>query len=60
MVEMALPQQVRDRIIARRGRLRAFETLDPKRTALLVVDLQDAFMKPESPFGLLKQAYGLN
>ncbi len=52
MVEMALPQQVRDRIIARRGRLHAFETLDPKRTALLVVDLQDAFMKPESPFEL--------
>jgi ureidoacrylate peracid hydrolase len=45
MQRFELPQRSRDRILARQGRLHAFETLDPRRTALLVVDMQNYFMK---------------
>ena len=34
-----IPQELVDKIVARRGRLHAFETLDPLRTALLVIDM---------------------
>ncbi len=34
----------RERILARQGRLHAFESLDPRRTVLLVVDMQNYFM----------------
>jgi len=34
-----LDQAVIDKVVARRGRLHAFETLDPERTALVVIDL---------------------
>lgn len=37
------------RAMARRGRVRIHETLDPARTALVVVDLQNAFMAPGAP-----------
>jgi ureidoacrylate peracid hydrolase len=40
-----LSDETKSRIIARQGRLHAFESLDPKRTALLVVDMQNYFMK---------------
>ncbi len=33
------------RVIARRGRLHAFETLAPRRTALVVVDMQNSFVQ---------------
>lgn len=33
------------RVIARRGRLHAFENLNPKRTALVVVDMQNSFVQ---------------
>ena len=39
-----LPQSVIDRVIARRGTAHPFATLDPARTALVVVDLQRGFM----------------
>lgn len=34
-----------ERVIARRGRLHAFETLTPRRTALVVVDMQNSFVQ---------------
>ncbi|MDH3688274.1 MAG: cysteine hydrolase [Gammaproteobacteria bacterium] len=37
-------QYVIDQVVARRGRLHAFQHLDPPRTALLVVDMQNAFV----------------
>ena len=37
---------VTERAVARRGRLRVFESLDPVRTAHIVVDLQNGFMAP--------------
>lgn len=33
------------RVMARRGRLHAFEQLDPRQTALLVVDMQNSFVQ---------------
>lgn len=47
MHEFALSQSDRDLIVKRRGRLHAFETLDPSRTALLVVDMQNAFVRED-------------
>jgi nicotinamidase-related amidase len=35
-----------DRVIARRGRLHAYETLEADKTALVIIDLQNYFMKP--------------
>jgi ureidoacrylate peracid hydrolase len=37
------------RVIARRGRLHWFDTLDPTRTALLVIDMQNTFCEPGAP-----------
>lgn len=41
-----LPPDVAERIMGRRNRLSVFDSLDPAHTALLVVDLQVAFMDP--------------
>ena len=38
-----------ERVMARRGRLHPFDDLDPARTALVVVDLQNGFMTPGQP-----------
>ena len=35
--------------LQRRGRLRLFESIDPKRTAHLVIDMQTGFMTPGAP-----------
>jgi len=44
MHKVALNQAVIDEVLARRGRRHAFADLDPHRTALIVIDLQNAFM----------------
>ena len=38
-----------ERVIARRGRLRWFDRLDPKKTALVVIDMQETFCAPGAP-----------
>lgn len=38
-----LPQHIVDRVIERRGRVNVVDRLDPERTALVVVDMQNAF-----------------
>jgi len=40
-----MPQYVIDRVMKKRGRLHVFEELDPKKTALIVIDMQNAFVK---------------
>lgn len=42
-------QAIIDRVIARRGRLHWFDRLEPRRTALLVIDMQQTFCAPGSP-----------
>jgi ureidoacrylate peracid hydrolase len=39
-----IPADAVERILRRRGRLNAYDSLDPRRTALIVVDMQVAFM----------------
>ncbi|MEM9181670.1 MAG: cysteine hydrolase [Pseudomonadota bacterium] len=40
-----MPQYVIDRIMNKRGRLHVFEALQPEKTALVVIDMQNAFVK---------------
>src|ERR1700730_3540759 len=42
----SIPQSVIDRVVAKRGRAYAFEGMEPAKTALVVVDMQNAFMLP--------------
>jgi ureidoacrylate peracid hydrolase len=46
MHRLSIPQSVVDRVVAKRGREYCYEDLDPARTALVVVDMQNAFMLP--------------
>src|SRR5258706_5379711 len=49
MHEVAIRKEIIERVLARRGRLHLFDRLDPKRTALLVIDMQNAFVAPGAP-----------
>jgi ureidoacrylate peracid hydrolase len=49
MHEVRIPQDVLDRITTRRGRLHPFERIEGPKTALVVIDLQNAFMLPGMP-----------
>jgi ureidoacrylate peracid hydrolase len=46
MHALSIPQSVIDRVISRRGQEHAYTDLDPAKTALVVVDMQNAFMLP--------------
>ena len=46
MHKLNIPQAVIDRVKARYGREHVHADLDPKKTALVVVDMQNAFMLP--------------
>jgi ureidoacrylate peracid hydrolase len=56
MHKIAIPQTVVDRVIARRGKEHVYDDLDPARTALIVVDMQNAFMLPGVAFAPIKAA----
>jgi ureidoacrylate peracid hydrolase len=49
MHRVAIRREIVERVVARRGRLHAFEALDAKRTALLVIDMQNAFVARGAP-----------
>jgi ureidoacrylate peracid hydrolase len=44
-----ISQHIIDRVIARRGRLHLFDSLDPARTAMVVIDMQKTFCDPGAP-----------
>jgi ureidoacrylate peracid hydrolase len=46
MHKLNIPQDVVDRVIRHRGREHVYDNFDPAKTALLVVDMQNAFMMP--------------
>jgi ureidoacrylate peracid hydrolase len=46
MHTIKIPQSVIDRVIEKRGREHIYADMDPARTALIVVDMQNAFMLP--------------
>jgi ureidoacrylate peracid hydrolase len=49
MHRIAIPSHAVARALARRGRLNPFDGVDPAKTALVVVDLQNGFMAPGQP-----------
>src|ERR1700730_11506637 len=46
MHTLAIPRSVIDRVIERRGREHVYDDLDPAKSAMVVVDMQNAFMLP--------------
>lgn len=46
MHKLAIPQSIVDRVVKRHGREHVHEDFDPAKTALVVVDMQNAFMLP--------------
>jgi ureidoacrylate peracid hydrolase len=49
MPPVEIRREIVERVLARRGRLHLFDALDPKRSALLVIDMQNAFVAPGAP-----------
>ena len=47
MHDLTMPQWAIDRVAKRRTKLHVFDDLDPAKTALVVIDLQNGFMVPE-------------
>ena len=45
----AIRKEIVDRVLARRGRFHLFDTFDPRRTALVVIDMQGTFVAPGAP-----------
>ena len=56
MHKIAIPQSITDRVIARRGREHIHDDLDPAKTALVVVDMQNGFMLPGVAHSLCLEA----
>ena len=46
MHKVGVRQEIIDRVLARRGRYHWFEELDPRRTALVIIDMQGVFCAP--------------
>jgi ureidoacrylate peracid hydrolase len=49
MHDVAIRQEIIDRVVARRGRLHLFDKLDPRRTALVAIDMQTTFCEAGAP-----------
>ncbi|HET7197236.1 MAG TPA: isochorismatase family cysteine hydrolase [Burkholderiales bacterium] len=49
MHPVAIRPEIAARVLERRGRLHLYESLDIKKTALLVIDMQNAFVAPGAP-----------
>src|SRR5262245_5806853 len=56
MHKTAIPKSVVERVIARRGRELVYDDLDPRKTALVVVDMQNACMLPSVSHSLCPMA----
>ena len=46
MHELSIPAHVVERVIRRAGRPHPFDVIEPAKTALVVIDMQNYFMKP--------------
>jgi ureidoacrylate peracid hydrolase len=49
MHRLAIRPEIVERVLARRGQLHVYESLEARRTALLVIDMQNAFVAPGAP-----------
>lgn len=56
MHKTVIPQHIVDRVTERRGSAHPFSDLDPARTALVVIDLQNGFMVPGIAHALCETA----
>ena len=56
MHKIAIPQAIVDQVIRSRGREHVFDDLDPRSTALLVVDMQNGFMMEGVAHSLCREA----
>jgi ureidoacrylate peracid hydrolase len=56
MHDIDIPQWVVDRVVKHRGVEHVFTDLDPSKTALIVIDMQNAFMLPGVGFAEIKTA----
>src|SRR5687767_15741902 len=54
MHSVEIRPEIKERVLARRGRLHLFDALEAKRTALLVIDMQNAFVAPGAPIEVPK------
>ncbi|MBJ8344384.1 isochorismatase family protein [Antrihabitans sp. YC2-6] len=56
MHKVEIAPWVVERVIAKRGAEHVYEDFDPKKTALIVIDLQNAFMLPGAAFVVVETA----
>jgi ureidoacrylate peracid hydrolase len=49
MHQVGVRQEIMERVLARRGRYHWFDRLEARKTALLVIDMQEAFCAPGAP-----------
>src|SRR5258708_27677322 len=56
MHKITIPQRIIDRVVKKRGKEHIYEDLDPTKTALIVVDLQNGFMMEGVAHSLCKTA----
>jgi ureidoacrylate peracid hydrolase len=49
MHDVHVRQHIIERVLARRGKVHWFDSLDPARTAFVVIDMQETFCEPGSP-----------
>jgi len=49
MHNVSIRQEIVDRVMARRGRVHWFDSFDPARTAVVVIDMQNTFCAPGGP-----------
>jgi ureidoacrylate peracid hydrolase len=49
MHKVGVRQEIIDRVLARRGRYHWFDELDPRRTAIVIIDMQEMFCAPGGP-----------
>jgi ureidoacrylate peracid hydrolase len=56
MHAFTMPPQIVERVVKKRGRVHAFDTIEAARTALIVVDLQNAFMLADVAHTLCEMA----
>ena len=56
MHKINIPKAIVDRVIRHRGREHVYDCFDPAKTALLVVDMQNAFMMPGVAHNLCAEA----
>ena len=49
-MSQGLPDHIIESATYRRGRVSVFDSIEPKRTALMVIDMQNAWLAPGAPF----------